>query len=203
MTLESILYFLPLLPALIYAWVKGNAAHKRILESSKSDSKIVARDLLTMFLKAKSMDDIQIAKGDNYLQNVYVESENRIDLSPDTIDSVDVASLALVLRAGAQAATVKQSPQTLQMLAKLRNIQTILFWTVFCILAFGIMTSSLVISIVGYVLLCGVLYCGHIQRKLKSDIDNIAIEFMRQTAILPQDKQAELEEVFAANRRVD
>ncbi len=203
MHIASIVCFLPLIPAFIYAWYVGYAAQRQVDRSSKHATSTLAYELLESFLRSVNLNDVKVTRGENYLKNEYDASENAIELSPDVIDSIDVHSLALALRAGAQAATAKQRPHILATLAKIRNAQTLLFWTTFCILSFGIMASSYTISAIGYAVLACVYFCAHTQRNLKREIDDVAIAFMRKSKVLPEAQQEELERVFAAQRRLD
>lgn len=203
MHLASIVCFLPLIPAFIYVWYAGYAAQRQVDRSSKHATSTIASELLERFLRSADLNDVKATRGENYLKSEYNASKNTIELSPDVIDSIDVHSLVLALRAGAQAVSAKQRPHLLATLAKIRNAQTLLFWTTFCILSFGIMASSYTISAIGYVVLACVYFCAHTQRKVKREIDDVAIAFMRKSKVLPEAQQEELERVFTAQRRLD
>lgn len=202
MNIVSLYYFLPLIPILYVAWLVQHKSSQCIMKSSKTPTKVVADDALDLFLKQKDLGSIETVKSDDYSQNEYVESQDKIFLSPDVLGSVDVCSIALALRAGAQAEAAKKQPLILKTIDKLRNAQTLLFWVVFCLLAFGIMTASLVLTIVGYVLLA--IYCAlsRRQKSILKSIDDSAVAFVKAQKLLAPEQTAELERVVAAERKL-
>lgn len=202
MTILSILYFLPLLPAFYYAWRSRYLAEKTSDALSQIPTPILANDALTIFLQKKQMDEVQTIKSEDYMQNEYVSRDNKIYLSPDVFDSVDVYSNALALRAGAQAYCAKTRPYILNSIDKTKNVQTILFWIDFCLLSFAIMTSSLALSVAGYILLAVVYVVANFQRGLKKEIDRVVVGFLHKTQLLSSELTVDIERALAAERKL-
>ena len=142
--------FLPLVPFFFIVWYSQFTASKTIAKASKISTNIISDKVLQAFLKKVKLESIEVVKSSNYLQNEYVAEEDKIYLSPDTLGSVDAASVALALSRALAEAVRKQdySPETIQ---QMRSLESVLFWATFCLLAFGIMTASIPITVIGYI----------------------------------------------------
>ncbi|MBQ9811801.1 MAG: zinc metallopeptidase [Thermoguttaceae bacterium] len=194
----SLVCFLPLIPVLVVSIVSQRAASKTIDQASKTPTGISSDKILIAFLNKTKLNSIEVVKSSDYLQNEYVEKEGKIFLSPDTLGSVDAASIALALYAGAQADAVRNQGYSSQSIEKLRNAETILFWTSFCLLAFGIMTASISISIVGYLVGALVAVLRAKKRATFKKIGRVAREFVKECDALDEQSKKLVERVLDA-----
>lgn len=172
-----VLYSLPAVPLFAYGWYTQFAADRRVRELTGTDEKIKADAALADFLKASELEDVEVVKSENYMQNEYDESVNKIFLSPDSLGHSDASSIALALRAGAQAATYRRSPQKTALAKSLHRAETTAFWSAFTVLAFGIMASHLFMTLIGYALCFVVFAVFGWRAKLLREVDSFALDF--------------------------
>ncbi len=196
----SIYCALPLVPILFEAWRKQFSASKTASEASKKATSITADKALDMYLRSEGLEAIPVKKSENYLQNEYIAEDNSIYLSPDTLGSVDVVSVSLALHAGAQAKSERSDRGLRSRLKALHNLQSIAYWTAFCVLAVGIMAGSVGATIAGYALAAGGILAGFKRHLSLKHSDEQALSFARKTQLLPEEQLALLEKAFAADR---
>ncbi|MBR5758250.1 MAG: zinc metallopeptidase [Thermoguttaceae bacterium] len=194
----SLVCFLPLIPVFVVSIVSQRAASKTIDRASKTPTGVSSDKILIAFLNKTKLDSIEVVKSSDYLQNEYVEKEGKIFLSPDTLGSVDAASIELALYAGAQADAVRNQGYSSQSIKKLRNAETILFWTSFCLLAFGIMTASISISIADYLVGAIVAVLRAKKRATFKKIGQVAREFVKECDALDEQSKKLVERVLDA-----
>ena len=198
----SLVCFLPLIPVFIVSIVSQRAASKTIDRASKTSTGVSSDKILNEFLNKTKLDSVEVVKSSDYLQNEYVEKEGKIFLSPDTLGSVDAASIAIALFAGAQADAVRNQGCSSQSVEKLRNAETILFWTTFCLLAFGIMTASIPISVAGYLVGAVVAFLRAKKRATFKKTALVAREFVKGCDALDEQSKTLVERVLDAKRRI-
>ncbi|MBP5620503.1 MAG: zinc metallopeptidase [Thermoguttaceae bacterium] len=198
----SLCCFLPLIPIFVVSVISQRKASKTIDRASKTSIGVSSDSILKAFLKEAKLDSIEIVRSSDYLQNEYVENENKIFLSPDTLGCVDAASAALALYAGAQAVAVRNQDYTTRSVKKLQSAESILFWTTFCLLAFGIMTASIPISVAGYLVGAIVAVLRAKKRATFKKNDVVALEFVRKCEALDEQSKELVERVLEAERRV-
>jgi len=180
MTIPTVLlYSIPAIPIFGLACASQMKASKNLRLGSQKKTSVVADVELKKFLKSKDLQELEILKSENYSQNEYVESEGKIRLSPDTIDAVDAVSVALALHAGAQAVASRRAPEKTRMIQKLRYVEILIFWIAFCVLSFGLMSSSLVLSVAGYVCVFGVWLVNTRKGRIMKSVDQTAVDFVR------------------------
>lgn len=194
--------FLPLVPFFFVVWYSQFTASKTIAKASKISTNIISDKVLQAFLKKVKLESIEVVKSSNYLQNEYVAEEDKIYLSPDTLGSVDAASVALALFAGAQADAVRKqdySPETIQ---QMRSLESVLFWTTFCLLSFGIMTASIPITVIGYIVGGIVVAMRAKKRAAFKRIDETAREFLKEYSELTDEHKKLVSHVLDAETRL-
>lgn len=197
----SIVCFLPLIPIFLFAWLKQRADAKTVAIASKTPTNVLAKDALVDFLQKNDAASVEVVASSNYSQNEYVEKDDKIYLSPETIGDVDVASLALVLRAGSQAILARKGERVADALAKTKNAESLLFWVAFCVLAFGIMGASPIASAVGYGIVVVVWLARSLGNAQAKKYEELAIAFVKETKLLPETKEELFEKTLAATRR--
>ena len=198
----SLICFLPLIPVFVVSIVSQRAASKTVAQASKTSTGVASDKILGEFLNKVNLDSIEVVKSSDYLQNEYDEKDGKIYLSPDTLGSVDAASIALALYAGAQADAIRNQGYTSRPIKKLQRVETILFWTAFCLLAFGIMTASIPISVVGYVVGACVAGLRGKRRAIYQKIDDVASEFIDNSNALDDEHKSLVKSVLDAERRL-
>ncbi len=197
----SLICFLPLIPAFIVSILSQRASSKIIAQASKTSTGISSDKILQEFLNAKKIDSVKVVKSSDYLQNEYDERDGKIYLSPDTLGSVDAASIALALFAGAQAELSRDQVFSATSVKKTQRVETILFWTAFCFLSFGIMTGSILISAIGYVVGGSVAGLRAKRRALFKKIDDVACDYIDQSDALNDADKTLVKRVLEAERR--
>lgn len=202
MNLISVYCFLPLIPLFVVAWLLQRSATRTVEAASKKAVEVVSKDALEKFLSDSGLEKIDVVKSSSYVQNEFDEKENKIYLSPETFESVDLGSLALALRAGAQAKTVREQTGFAATASKLRGFQTLFFWVAFGVLAFGIMSGQFATSGIGYLIALASWLCGKLKRDALKKIDDVAVEFVQKNELLPSDALETFERTLSALRKL-
>ena len=202
MNLISVYCFLPLIPLFVVTWLLQRSATRTVEAASKKAVEVVSKDALEKFLSDSGLEKIDVVKSSSYVQNEFDEKENKIYLSPETFESIDLGSLALALRAGAQAITVREQTGFAAVASKFRGFQTLFFWLAFGVLAFGIMSGQLATSGIGYLIALASWLCGKLKRDSLKKIDDVAVEFVRKSELLPSDALEALERTLSALRKL-
>ncbi len=196
-----LLYSIPAIPIFGFAWTSQVKASKTLRVGSRKKTSVVADVELKKFLASKNLNDVEILKSDVYTQNEYVESEGKIRLSPDTLGAVDAVSVALALHAGAQAEASRRAPEYSRMIQKLRYFEILVFWIAFCVLAFGLMSSSLPLSIAGYACVVGVWLVNTRKSAIMKKIDQSAVDFIRASKDMSDEEQKDVCKALEADRK--
>ena len=196
----SVVYALPALPIFCAGWFSQIRADRRVRKLTDADAGVPADFALAAFLQEVDLTDVEIVKSENYLQNEYVAAQNKILLSPDTIGRRDVASVALALRAGAQAVAERRTPEKPRRVRALHAAENIAFWGAFSILAFGIMSATLATTVFGYALVALVYGLWRVRTKILRDVDGVALKFAKTNPTIPQETARLIEQVLKAER---
>ncbi|MBR4834184.1 MAG: zinc metallopeptidase [Thermoguttaceae bacterium] len=195
-----VVYSLPALPIFCAGWFSQIRADRRVRKLTDVDAEVRSDAALAAFLQEVDLTDVEVVKSDNYMQNEYDAAENKIFLSPDTLGRRDVASVALALRAGAQAVAERREPEKPRRVRTLHAVENVSFWGAFGVLAFGIMSSTLATTILGYALAAFVWALWRIRVKILREIDAVALKFAKNDASIPDATARGVEEVLAAER---
>ena len=196
----AVVYALPALPIFCAGWFSQIRADRSVRKLTDVDAGVASDVALAAFLKEVDLTDVEVVKSENYMQNEYDAAQNKILLSPDTLGRRDVASVALALRAGAQAVAERRSPEKPSRVRALHAAENITFWGAFSILAFGIMSATLATTLLGYGLVALVYGLWRVRTKILREIDSVALKFSKTTPTIPQEKARLVEQVLKAER---
>ncbi|MBR5243850.1 MAG: zinc metallopeptidase [Thermoguttaceae bacterium] len=194
------LYALPALPIFGAGWLSQIRADRCVRRLTDADAGVASDVALAAFLKEVDLTDVEVVKSENYMQNEYDAAQNKIFLSPDTLGRRDVASVALALRAGAQGVAERRAPEKPRRVRALHAAENITFWGAFSILAFGIMSSTLATTVLGYALVALVYSLWRVRTKILREIDDVALKFAQTNATIPQDTARLIEQALKAER---
>ena len=179
----SILYAAPAVAIILCRWLLAARAQRLVKRASKIATDVASTTALAEYLKVRALTDVSFVKGENYRKNEYVPEKKEIQLSPDVFACVDLGSIAIVLRVGAQAESARRSPMELPTIAKLGSATTILFWCVFAVLGAGVMTLNLPATIIGYVIFAVMILLGAKKNSAIKRIDDDARQFVMTTKL--------------------
>ncbi len=196
----SVVYSLPALPIFCAGWFSQIRADRCVRKLTDADAGVPSDVALAAFLQEVDLPDVEIVKSENYMQNEYVAAQNKILLSPDTLGRRDVASVALALRAGAQAVAERRSPEKPRRVRALHAAENITFWGAFSVLAFGIMSSTLATTVIGYALVALVYGFWRVRTKILREIDAVALKFAKTNPSIPQESARLIEQALKAER---
>jgi len=196
----AVLYSLPALPIFGAAWFSQIRSDRCVRQFTDVDAGVASDVAIAAFLKEVDLPDVEVVKSENYMQNEYVAAQNKILLSPDTLGRRDVVSVALALRAGAQAVAERRTPEKPSRARALHAAENIAFWGAFSILAFGIMSSTLATTILGYALVAFVYVLWRVRTKILREIDSVALKFAKTNPTIPQETSRLVEQVLKAER---
>lgn len=196
----AVVYSLPALPIFCAGWFSQIRADRCVRRLTDVDANVASDAALAAFLKEVDLTDVEVVKSENYMQNEYVAAQNKILLSPDTLGRRDVASVALALRAGAQAVAERRSPEKPSRARTLHAAENITFWGAFSILAFGIMSATLTTTILGYALVALVYGLWRVRTKILREIDAVALKFAKTNPTIPETTARLVEQVLKAER---
>ncbi len=196
----AVVYSLPVLPIFCACWFSQIRADRRVRKLTDVDAEIRSDAALAAFLQEVDLTDVEVVKSENYLQNEYDAAQNKILLSPDTIGRRDVASVALALRAGAQAVAERREPEKPRRVRALRAAENIVFWGAFSILAFGVMSATLATTILGYALIAVVWALWRIRVKTMRELDAVALKFAQNYSQIPAETARGVAAVLRAER---
>jgi Zn-dependent membrane protease YugP len=196
----ALIYALPALPIFGAGWFSQIRAARRVHKLTDVDAGVVSDDAIASFLKTAELPDVEVVKSENFMQNEYDAERNKILLSPDTLGRRDVASVALALRAGAQAVAERREPSKPRRVRALHAAENIAFWGAFSILAFGIMSSTLATTLLGYALVLLVYLLWRVRVKILRDIDAVALKFAKTDRSIPQETARLIGQVLQAER---
>ena len=192
----AVVYSLPALPIFCAGWFSQIRADRCVRRLTDVDAEVASDVALAAFLKEVELTDVEVVKSENYMQNEYVAAQNKILLSPDTLGRRDVSSVALALRAGAQAVAERRSPEKPSRARTLHAAENITFWGAFSILAFGIMSATLL----GYALVALVYGLWRVRTKILREIDSVALKFAKTSPAIPKETARLVEQVLKAER---
>lgn len=195
-----VLYSLPALPIFCAGWFSQIRSDRCVRKLTEVDAGVASDVALAAFLKEVDLTDVEVVKSENYMQNEYVAAQNKILLSPDTLGRRDVASVALALRAGAQAVAERRSPEKPSRARTLHAAENIAFWGAFSILAFGIMSTTLATTILGYALVALVYGLWRVRTNILREIDAVALKFAKTNPTIPQETARLIDQVLKAER---
>lgn len=196
----SVVYALPALPIFCAGWFSQIRADRCIRKLTDVDACVASDVALAAFLKEVDLTDVEVVKSENYMQNEYDAAKNKILLSPDTLGRRDVASVALALRAGAQAVAERREPEKPRRVRALHAAENIAFWGAFSILAFGIMSATLATTLLGYGLVALVYGLWRVRTKILREIDAVALKFAKTNPAIPQETARLVEQALKAER---
>ena len=196
----SVVYSLPALPIFCAGWFSQIRADRCIRRLTDVDAGVASDVALAAFVKEVDLTDVEVVKSENYMQNEYVAAQNKILLSPDTLGRRDVASVALALRAGAQAVADRRSPEKPSRVRALHAAENFAFWGAFSILAFGIMSATLATTLLGYGLVALVYGLWRVRTKILREIDAVALKFAKTNPAIPQETARLVEQALKAER---
>lgn len=196
----AVVYSLPALPIFCAGWLSQIRADRYVRRLTDVDAGVASDVALAAFLKEVDLPDVEVVKSENYMQNEYVAAQNKILLSPDTLGRRDVVSVALALRAGAQAVAERRSPEKPSRVRALHAAENIAFWGAFSILAFGIMSATLATTLLGYGLVALVYGLWRVRTKILREIDAVALKFAKTNPAIPQETVRLVEQALKAER---
>ena len=196
----AVLYALPALPLFGAGWLSQLRADRCVRKLTDADASVPSDVAIAAFLQEVDLTDVEVVKSENYMQNEYDAAQNKILLSPDTLGRRDVASVALALRAGAQAVAERRAPEKPRRVRALHAAENITFWGAFSVLAFGIMSSTLATTGVGYALVALVYGLWRVRVKILREIDAVALKFAKTHPSIPQETARLIEQVLKAER---
>ena len=142
-------YSLPIIVIMILAWIFQETVYRKIDRSMGIRTKVCSEDLTQKLLNEHNVK-IPVEAGDNYLRNEYNPEKKKIFFSPFTMHESDYTSICYAIRAAAQAIFEKKSPLEAQFTRSVGYLQATAFWIVFTIISFGLMSSSLSMTLIGY-----------------------------------------------------
>lgn len=196
----SVIYALPALPIFCAGWFSQIRADRNVRKLTDADAGVASDVAIAAFLKEVDLTDVEVVKSENYMQNEYVAAQNKILLSPDTLGRRDVASVALALRAGAQAVAERRSPEKPSRVRALHAAENITFWGAFSILAFGIMSATLATTILGYALVALVYGLWRVRTKILREIDVVALKFAKTSPLISAETARLVEQTLNSER---
>lgn len=196
----SILYAVPIAVVFTIVGVLHYAAQKTVNSASKKITSTAAEDALVAFMNANNMGDVRVVASADYTYNDYNLDSNSIELSPDVIGSVDVNSVALALRAGGRALAFRNEPERATRMKKLQRFGSLVFWLAFCVLSFGIMSSSLECSAAGYVVVVLVGLINLCEKNAQKKIDAQVESFVDSTNLFDAQTKVSIKKSLAATR---
>lgn len=196
----SLLYALPALPIFCVGWFSQIRADRCVRKMTDVDAGVRSDVALAAFLQEVDLTDVEIVKSENYMQNEYDAAENKIFLSPDSLGHADVASVALALHAGAQAVAERRSPEKPRRIRSLHAVENIGFWGAFSILAFGIMSTTLATTALGYALVAFVWGLWRVRTKTLSEIDSVALKFAQTNSLFSKEAADGVAQTLNAER---
>jgi hypothetical protein len=84
----------------------------------------------------------------------------------------------------------------------MRSLESVLFWATFCLLAFGIMTASIPITVIGYIVGGIVVAMRAKKRAAFKRIDETAREFLKEFKELTDEHKKLVSHVLDAETRL-
>lgn len=147
----TIWYATPLFLFFIISWVIQSKFHKTIDNGHECRTKMPSNDFVKSLLQEHKVP-VEVETGDNYSHNDYDPEQKKILVSPTTVNETDYTSLACMINAVEHAILHTNDPKSADTRKKIACWETILFWCVFCVIAAGLMKTSLTIVLAGYAL---------------------------------------------------
>ncbi len=147
---QTVWYALPVMLFFVVAWIMQSRIYQKIDHSSEQETKISSEQAVYSLLEENNIKSVAVEASDNYTQNDYDREYEKIRLSPETIGRKDYTSIGYAFYAVERTIMEKNHPMTVQWEQKIHIAETITFWVVFCILAFGLMSCSLPMILFGY-----------------------------------------------------
>ncbi|MDO4586007.1 MAG: zinc metallopeptidase [Planctomycetia bacterium] len=194
----SLIYALPLLPFFVLCWAIQSRSHRTLHLLSEEETNCNAEDVAKQFLEKSKLSEVSVVKSDDFSKNEFDAESNSILLSPDTIGHKDIASIGLALRAVGHAIVHKNEPSLIKYWKNLQRMEIILFWIVFTVLAFGLMASSLPISILGYGLGLGILTLYYLNVLISFRINRIIVDFIDNQKLFREDERKKIHQILFA-----
>ncbi len=191
----SVLYALPLIPIIIIGKILYNRSHAVIAKQEETQTNLTAADTVRVLLDNNKLKNIAVEQGNDWSFNGFDDESGKIKLSPGKIAQKDIVSIAVaVLAFSPLLREITQPPKALY--RKISGIcQPISFWTVFTILALGLMSSSVSTVLFGYLLSLTTIAFRYYN--LKSD-ESAAEAVIRQLESLSTFCSGELENIRKA-----
>ena len=192
-----VLYAIPIASVVALSQWNRCRSRRQIEKASETIARIAAEDALKEYLKTNRLD-VPIEKSDDYTENDFDVAKGVVKLSPDAFGSVDVGSIAYALVAGSQAAQNASDASTLTLVSKLRRLETYGFWLVFCVLSFGIMSSSAPLTTVGYALAIAVGIVSRLRKSKVRKMNESAKRFAAESPLFAPQIASELQKTIDA-----
>ena len=195
---SSLSYTLPLVPLFLFFWLMQHRSNRTLVAESEIEAKAEAKEVALKMLKLTGIEDVAVEKSDNYSQNDFDETEQKILLSPDTFDQKDLTAIGLAARAVGKAIFSRQAPDEAKLLGTIKHSLLISFWIVFTVLAFGLMANSPITILVGYGLIALMLLFVVIQIRLEFGVNRRVKELLDQTNALDEQEKNGVHRVLRA-----
>lgn len=148
----SLLYALPAVPFFLFGKLLQNRNTRVLNEQSQVLTGHFAQAVAKQVLQQNSITDITVERGEDYSVNRFDPESKKVVLSPETVGAKDLSSVGIALYAVGACLSERRDPDFAWLRKQVGILEPIAFWTVFTILAFGVMASSLPVVVLGYVL---------------------------------------------------
>lgn len=202
MSILSFYYSIPIILIILYAWRSQFVANRTVAQASKIATDALADKALDAYLQYARLNDVAVVKSENYMQNEYVPDKNAIYLSPDTLGSVDLGSIALALHAGAEAKRAAANPGQTAAAKRLRMVESAAFWLAFCFLAIGLMAAMAVVTAIGYAFVAVGFAASAARKRTAASEDDDVVKFVNERGRLSKEQVQTLQETLKALRKI-
>ncbi len=199
--LVSLIYALPAVPFFLFGKMMQNRYSKVLVEQSQVQTGQFAEAVANQVLKQNSLTDVTVERGEDYSVNRFDPESQKVVLSPETMGQKDVSSVGMALYAVGSCLSERKDPDFAWLRKQMSILEPVAFWTVFTILAFGVMASSLPVVILGYVLSVVTWGIRHFNVRSNERSGLLALEEANKKEIFRPEEYTRLKEVISVLAR--
>ncbi|MDO5554649.1 MAG: zinc metallopeptidase [Planctomycetia bacterium] len=194
----SLLYGLPLVPIFIAGHVSHKRQERKISKLTEAMTSHTAESVAQKVLNDVGLKKITVSRGDDFSVNAYNPETGQVELSPETIGQKDISSIGLALYAICSLVHAKENPVREKMRESLKQWEPIAFWTVFSVLAFGLMADSAPAIITGYLLAVVIFIMHRMKVRLNREAASVTLKQAVATGLFKQEEQDQIADALAA-----
>lgn len=188
----GIAYLIPLVPLAILFWYQQNWC-ARINEAAESiKTKHSALDVAKSVLQAAKIEGVDVEPWDNHSETLFDSEKSKVFLSASIHGENDISAIAHAIHAIGHAIMETQKNEMYGIKKITGPLFSVLFWCVFGILAFGLMSASLPVVIAGYIVCLVCIGLQMFNQWVGTTSDRLALEYLVSLGMLEEGNIAEL-----------